>query len=81
MSPAVLSREDLRLAVVSHLLAQTALREADEERARLALVATDARAALRAELEARGLTQAVVAGHLVELTDRSVQVTPVEVLP
>ncbi len=76
-----LTREDLTVAVQWYLAAQSELLAAEETHARIALRATDARAALRAELEARNLSRVVVSGHLVELTDKSVQVTPIQVLP
>ncbi len=81
MTRAVLTREDLTVAVQRHLAAQTELLAAEEEHARVALRATDARFALKAELEARRQDRVVVAGHLVELTDKSVSVTSIEVLP
>jgi len=80
-----LTREDLTVAVQWHLAAQSELLAAEETRARIALRATDARAALLAELEARNLSLVVVSGHLVEVTEahgvRGVTVTPIQVLP
>lgn len=81
MTRAVLTREDLTVAVQRHLAAQTELLAAEEEHARVALHATDARAALRAELDARNLAYVVVSGHLIETTDKGVRVTPIQVLP
>lgn len=80
-----LTREDLTVAVQRHLAAQSELLAAEETHARVALHATDARAALKAELEARNLSRVVVAGCLIEVTEahgvRGVSVTPIQVLP
>ncbi|HET9028028.1 MAG TPA: hypothetical protein VFN07_10920 [Trueperaceae bacterium] len=80
-----LTRSDLAASVRAHQDAQANLRRADAAHCAAADAATDARLALLAELEARQAHRVVVAGHLVEVTERhgvrGVSVTPVEVLP
>lgn len=80
-----LTRSDLAAAVRAHQDAQAALRVADAAHCAAADAATDARLALLAELEARDAIRVVVAGHLVEVTEkhgvRGVTVTEIEVLP